>query len=57
MFAFLKSDPLKKLDREYQAKLQEAMQMQRKGDIRRYSLLTEEAETIQRSIEALKAKS
>ncbi len=51
MFGFLKSDPLKKLNREYEALLKEAMEAQRSGDIRLYSELTEQAEKISEKIE------
>ena len=44
MFGFLKRDPKKKLDQEYKALLEQAMQAQRSGDIRKYSELTEMAE-------------
>ena len=56
MFGWLKSDPIKKLDKQYQAKLQEAMETQRNGNIRRYSELTQEAESILESIEKLKVE-
>lgn len=54
MFGWLKSDPVKKLDKEYHAKLREAMETQRNGNIRRYAELTEEAEAIRKSIEEIK---
>ena len=56
MFSLFKADPVKKLEKQYQVKMEEAMQMQRFGNIRRYSELTEEADTIRQSLEALKAK-
>jgi hypothetical protein len=36
MFAFLKSDPTKKLKKRHSLLLEQAMQAQRKGDIRTY---------------------
>jgi hypothetical protein len=54
MFGWLKSDPGKKLQKAYQAKLESAMQAQRKGDIRTYSTLTAEAEALREQITALK---
>ena len=51
MFGFFKKDPLKKLQKEYEAKLEEAMHMQRNGKIREYSSLTSEAEDIRLKIE------
>ena len=56
MFGWLKPDPVKKLDKQYQAKLKEAMETQRNGNIRRYAELTQEAESIRESLEALKAE-
>ena len=55
MFGLFKKDPLKKLQKEYEAKLEEAMHMQRNGKIREYSSLTSEAEDIRLKIQAVKA--
>lgn len=52
MFAFLKSDPLKKLRKQHAALLERAMHCQRNGDIRQYSFLTEEADKLYQQIEA-----
>jgi hypothetical protein len=57
MFSFLKSDPIKKLDKEYDELLEKAMQAQRGGDIRLYSELTEKAEAVKVKLDELKAKS
>ncbi|GAB1264176.1 hypothetical protein NBRC116493_10270 [Aurantivibrio infirmus] len=57
MFGWLKKDPIKKLDAQYQAKLKEAMESQRNGNIRRYAELTQQAESIRESMEALKITS
>lgn len=57
MFGWFKKDPIAKLDKQYKAKLQEAMNMQRNGKIREYSFLTAEAEEIRAKMEALKAES
>ena len=54
MFSFLKRHPVKKLEEKYGKLLEEAMHCQRNGDIRQYSLLTEEAESLFREIEALR---
>jgi len=56
MFGWLNPDPVKKLDKQYQAKLKEAMETQRNGNIRRYAELTQEAESIRESMEAIKAE-
>ena len=55
MFGLFKKDPLKKLQKEYEAKLEEAMHMQRNGKIREYSFLSSEAEDIRLKIQAVKA--
>lgn len=52
MFNLFKSNPHKKRQKAYEAKLTEAMQAQRNGDIRRYSTLQEEAEAIYVQLEA-----
>ncbi|WP_157833217.1 DUF6435 family protein [Oceanospirillum maris] len=51
MFSLFKSDPTKKLKKEYAAML-----AQRNGDIKSYSFLTEEAEAIYQQITALEAE-
>lgn len=55
MFSLFKSDPIKKLRKAYNAKLEQAMQSQRNGDIRTYSTLTAEAEKMRAEIEVLEA--
>ncbi|WP_166253772.1 DUF6435 family protein [Marinobacter salicampi] len=46
MLGFLKGDPKRKLQKDYEKKLTEAMQAQRNGDIRTYSVLSQEAEAM-----------
>ncbi len=53
MFGLFKADPKKKLDQEYKALLQQAMQAQRSGDIRKYSELTELAEAKKKELDQL----
>lgn len=53
MFGFLKANPSKKLRKQYDILLEKGMQAQRKGDIRLYSELTNEAETLWKQIEAI----
>lgn len=55
MFGLFKSDPSKKLRKQYDAKLESAMLAQRRGDIKSYSMLTAEAEALWAEIEKLKA--
>ena len=52
MFSLFKSDPTSKLRKQYEKILEQAMQAQRNGDIKSYSLLTEEAEKIRAEIES-----
>jgi hypothetical protein len=46
MFGIFKKDPIKKLNKLYEAKLEQAMFSQRNGDIKSYSMITAEAEKI-----------
>lgn len=61
MFGFLKSDPAakleKKLDNEYKSLLEQGLQAQRNGDIRKYSELTEQADSVLKKLDELKAQS
>lgn len=57
MFSIFKKNPLKKLTQQYNAKLEQAMHAQRKGDIRSYSMLTAEAEQIENQIKVLETTS
>jgi len=53
MFGLFKSNPTKKLRKTYDIKLEQAMHAQRKGDIKTYSMLTAEAESIWKQIEEI----
>ncbi|TBR41574.1 Lacal_2735 family protein [Marinomonas agarivorans] len=53
MFSFLKSDPTKKLSKEYDHLLEQAMQAQRNGNIMLYSELTAQAEAVRLQLEEL----
>lgn len=55
MFGLFKKDPVKKLQKQYHDKLEEAMHAQRNGDIRGYSMLSKEADTLLKSIEKYKS--
>ena len=46
MFSFFKNNSVKKLKKRDSMLLEQAMQAQRRGDIRTYSLLTAEAEEL-----------
>lgn len=54
MLSFLKKDPIKKLDKAYEAKLEQAMQAQRNGDMKLYAAISVEAEELIQQITALK---
>ena len=54
MFSFFKKDPTKKLQKAYEAKLEQAMHAQRNGDTESYSMITNEAENINQNIKKLK---
>jgi hypothetical protein len=57
MLSFLKKDPVKKLKKAYMAKLEQAMNAQRNGDIKSYSFITSEAEVMHKEIMKLEAQS
>jgi len=50
MFSIFTKDPSKKLKKQLLIKLEQAMQAQRKGDIRTYSQLSFEAQEIEKEI-------
>lgn len=54
MFSIFKTDPMKKLNKRYEVKLKEAMEAQRNGNIRLYSMISLEAEEIRIQMEKLK---
>lgn len=45
---------VRKLQKAYESKLGEAMQAQRNGDIRKYSMLSEEAEKLYKQLTDIK---
>ncbi len=56
MFNLFKSNTTKKLRRQYDKLLERAMHAQRNGDIKTYSMLTAESETLYKQIEAIENK-
>lgn len=54
MFSLFKQDPAKRLNQEYQSILKQAMQAQRKGDIKLYSELTDKANLVLKKLEEFK---
>lgn len=53
MFGLFKSNPKKKMRKEYEALLEKAMHAQRNGDIRSYAMITAEAEALWEKIAKL----
>jgi len=53
VFNLFKSNPSKKLRKQYDMKLEQAMLSQRKGDIKSYALQTAEAEKLWEQIQEL----
>lgn len=53
MFGLFGKNPLAKLNKDYQRKLQQAMEAQRSGNIQKYAELSEEADSIYQQIKAL----
>jgi hypothetical protein len=53
MFGIFKKDPIKKLNKAYEDKLELAMNAQRSGDIKSYAMITAEAEIIREKIVVL----
>jgi len=57
MFNLFKKDPIKKLEKEYLAKLEKARDVTRAGDVQKAALITAEAEQIALKIEDLRKAS
>ncbi|MDK9771348.1 DUF6435 family protein [Vibrio sp. B181a] len=53
MFSFFKNNSVKKLKKRHSILCEQAMQAQRRGDIKTYSLLTAEAEEVFEQIKTL----
>ncbi|RTR06106.1 DUF6435 family protein [Halomonas nitroreducens] len=54
MLSWLKRDPAKRLQRDYERKLEQAMEAARNGDMRANASLTEEAEALREAIDRQK---
>ena len=54
MFGLFKKDPIKQLEKDYSRFLQEAMALQRGGDIKGYAAKSAEAEAVMDRILALR---
>ena len=57
MFGLFKKDPIKQLEKQHAKLLEEAMQLQRGGDIKGYAKKMSEAEDVAKEIETLSQKS
>lgn len=57
MFSFLKSDPKKKLLKQYEVLMKKAMEAQRNGKIDVFADLSKQADEIDKKIKALNEKS
>ena len=53
MFSFFKSDPKKKILKEYTSLLEKAMNAQRNGDLETCARLTEKADELRKKVEAM----
>jgi len=56
MFGLFKEDPAKALEKKYRAMLEEAMQLQRKGDIKGYAAKMAASESLANELAILKGK-
>ncbi len=54
MFGLFKKDPLKELEKAYARIMEEAMYIQRSGDLKAYAAKIDESEEILRQIEEIK---
>lgn len=54
MFGLFKKDPAKKLEKEHQKLLEEAMNLQRGGDIKGYARKMAEVEEVEKKLEELR---
>ncbi len=57
MFGLFKKDPAQKLERKHQRLLEEAMQLQRSGDIKAYAAKMAEADSVEKELDALRKDS
>jgi hypothetical protein len=56
MFSMFKSDPVKKLKKQLAQKQEQAMLAQRSGDLRKFAVLTEESEALNKEIQQLESE-
>ncbi|GGD69325.1 DUF6435 family protein [Lacimicrobium alkaliphilum] len=56
MFNIFRRDPNKKLRKQYDTRLEQAMQAQRRGDIKSFAMLTDEAEKLWQQLQEQQQK-
>jgi len=56
MFSLFKSDPVKKLKKKRSKILADAVEVQRSGDLKKYARMMDEADQLDKEIEALESK-
>lgn len=56
MFSFLKSDPIKSLEAKRKKLLEEAMHIQRSGNLKLYAIKMAAIDQLEKEIEALQSK-
>lgn len=56
MFSFLKSNPIKSLEAKRKKLLEEAMHIQRSGDLKLYAIKMAAIDQLEKEIEALQSK-
>jgi hypothetical protein len=56
MFSFLQSDPIKKMEGKRAKLLEEAMHVQRSGDLKKYAEKMAAIDQLEKEIETLRAK-
>ena len=52
LFGLFKQDPIKKLEKQYAQLMEQAMQIQRSGDLKAYAVKIQEAEAVLAQLEA-----
>ncbi|MCZ8071858.1 MAG: DUF6435 family protein [Bacteroidota bacterium] len=57
MFSFLKKDPIQALENKRKKLLEEAMHVQRSGDLKLYAVKMEAIDKLEKEIEGLRKKS
>jgi len=56
MFGLFKKNEVKKLEKQYEALMEKARDVQRSGDLRKYAVLIEASEEILKKIEEAKSQ-